>query len=119
MMGLLDNTVSKAREVIDSAEKTAKTTVAVQKLKIKAIGIDRSLTDLYVQLGRMVYQSSQKADAVPEEQSELIAKIEEKLQELETVKEKIVFTEGGTVCLSCGALNLDGSNYCHKCGKEI
>ena len=48
-----------------------------------------------------------------------VAKLEEKIAELEEIKDEIALSAGGVVCNECGALNVDGTVNCSKCGAEI
>lgn len=118
-MGFLDETYEKARKAYKTAEKTTTSVVTVQKLKIKALKTDSELRELYAALGKSYYKQLLRDGNIPEDLAETVEAVRAKREELEAVKEKIVAEKGGVVCLSCGALNLDGSRYCHKCGKEI
>ncbi len=118
-MSIWDETFEAAKNVCENATRKASATVSVEKLKIKALSIDKELEKLYAAIGKNCYTRYKNGEVMPDSFFSVFSKIEEKAEELEEIKDKIIEIKGGTVCNSCGKLNLEDSAYCTKCGAKL
>ena len=118
-MKTFDETSAYARDICDDVKRTATGAINLRRLKLKAIGKDSEIEALFTKLGKLSYQKMKAEGSVPDEVKNTVAKLEEKIAELEEIKDEIALSAGGVVCNECGALNVDGTVNCSKCGAEI
>ncbi len=118
-MSFLDDALNSAKKVFDVVENKTVTTVEIQKLKIKALGIDAELRKIYEKLGKLYYKELKYREDVTEDIRDMLLEISEKKSEIELIREQIAAFKGGVACPECGNLNQETADYCANCGAEL
>ena len=116
-MGFFEDTITKAREIIDETGKLGTEVIEIQKLKFEASSLKSSIKKSYEILGKYTYLSVSNEEDNGESITKLCEEITEKLNNLETLQQKIALAKGDNIC-SCGAVNKAGAKYCSSCGKQ-
>lgn len=117
-MGFFDQTLNKAREIIDETSKIGAEVIEVQKLKFEAASLNSSIKKSYEVLGKYTYLSVINQEDNSESTQKLCEEITEKKEKLAELNKKIALAKGETIC-TCGATNKTDAKYCAACGKEI
>lgn len=117
-MGVLEDTVVKAKEVIDIAGKKADEVISMQKLKVSAARLHAQISKDYEALGRVVYHAK-TSEADDAGVAELLSALKEKHDQLNEIELKIAAAKGAVVCTSCRAVNSADAMYCSKCGHKL
>ena len=117
-MGKFEDTITKARELLGETGKAAEEVILVQKLKFKLTGLKGDLNKMYAALGEHTYLNAVKGEENSEAAAEVVAKITEKLGEIEVLEKEVASHNGSRIC-DCGAVNKQESKYCNICGKEF
>ena len=117
-MGILEDAITKAREVIGETGKLGLEVIEIQKLKFEATSLKSSIKKSYEILGKYTYLSVTNEDDNVESINKLCEEITEKQAALEELNQKIALAKGNDIC-SCGAANKADAKYCAKCGKEL
>lgn len=110
-----DGAVTVAKTVID------KTNDIVNKTKIK-FSINETkgkIDDLYLEMGKKVYNYYKATGEVSESMLESCTVIDALMDEIETMKQQIAELDEDVICTYCGANNKKDDVYCSKCGKKI
>ncbi len=118
-MGLFENTIERARDVIDVAGKKGGEILNVQKLKLDAARLNSQISNDFESLGRLVYANLQDNIDPKEGINAIVDLITEKYAQLEVLDTKISESKGLKKCDYCGAENPIGSFYCAKCGNPL
>ncbi len=118
-MGVLEDTVVKAKELLDITGEKVNEVLDVQKIKYNIARTNAELSKDFELLGRLTF-SRQKQDNVDEEAMKAVLEEIELLQDhLREYEAELAFAKGGTVCDACGAANPADSDFCRKCGKPL
>lgn len=117
-MDIVNNVVSKAKEIYAVTSDKVGEVIDTSKLKVKSAQINSKITKDYETLGRMYYQSVKDGDMDADAFDELVEQIDIKQEELEEIEDQINAQKGVVVC-ECGAKNAMGSVYCNACGKKL
>ena len=117
-MGFFEDTVTKAREIINETGKFGSEVIEIQKLKFEATSLKTSIRKNYEVLGKYTYLSTVNEEDNSESITKLCEDITAKKEELAELNRKIALAKGENIC-SCGAVNKNESKYCNSCGKEL
>lgn len=118
-MGVFEDTVVKAKEVIDITGKKAGEVITVQKLKVNAASISSQMSKDYEAIGRLAYDGIKKGEQNSEAIDAIVREIDEKREQLSNIQAEIAQTKGGAFCAKCGAANAADSAFCAKCGAKL
>ncbi len=118
-MGFIEETIVKAKEVFDVAGRKTSEAITIQKLKVNAASLDAQIAKDYEALGRLVYAGSREKSENQEATEELMAEIDAKRLQLESLQAEIAHMKGNLICSGCGASNMPGAVFCSKCGKKL
>ena len=113
-----EDTISKAKEILDETGRIAGDAIKVQKIKIEISSKKSEISKIYTSLGRLAYKNAVEGEENAEQAAKLVAKITDKIDELKLLQENLALYKGCTIC-SCGTLNKEGAKYCNTCGKEV
>ena len=118
-MGVLEDTVVKAKEVIDIAGKKTGEVIAIQKLKVNAAQVNARIAKDYESLGRLAYDAHKTGKANEMGIEALANAIDAKYEELKEIELKIATAKGAVVCTACRAVNSVDAVFCSKCGAKL
>lgn len=115
----LENTVVKAKELLDATGKKVNEVVSVQKIKINIAKINSELDGDYKILGRLYY-AGLKNDNVDEDAIKaIVEEIDTEKDALREMEAELAYAKGDMVCDACGAVNAVDSDFCRKCGAPL
>ena len=115
----LNKAKDKAKDVADIAGKKTGEFVSISKLKLQELQINRKISSLYEQLGRATYQLHKNSYENEELISSLEQEIDEQLEALAEVDEKLCDMKNLVNCPCCHAKNSRDAVYCSKCGNQL
>lgn len=118
-MNSFDDTVQKAKEVLDIAAKKTGEFVSVGKQKIKISSLYSKLNKAYTSLGKRCYSELKNNEVDDLEVAALISEIKQYIAEIKNLKEEIDNIEGKIACNKCGHKINKNSAFCNFCGAKI
>ena len=118
-MGLFEDTVVKAKELLDVTGEKVGEVLDVQKTRYHIAQTKAELSKDFEVLGRLWY-SRMTEDNVDEVAVQAIVEEIELLQDhLREYEIELALAKGNCVCDACGATNPADSDFCRKCGKPL
>lgn len=117
-MGFFEETITKAKEFAAKTGEVAEDVIEVQKLKLKLANKKNELRKNYELLGQYVYNEKANNDDNAEAISALVETIRDQKNEIDELTKELALSKGGKLC-SCGEVNTESAQFCHKCGKEF
>ncbi len=118
-MGVFEDTVVKAKDVLDSAVQKTEDMIEVQKLKFSVSNLNAKLAKDYEALGKLYYRMKTEDAQVQDEAESLCCAIEKKQEEIKKLEDKIAENKKCVVCDRCGVKNPAGSAFCSGCGQKF
>ena len=116
-MAILDSVMDTAQKVGKFVCDKAETTKEAVSLEYKAASVRNETNKCFVELGKLVYSSSQTGDDIENKKAELISKIDSLNIQYDQIKEQM--TKFKNICLNCGTKNPSKAEFCSKCGKAL
>ena len=118
-MGVFEDTVIRAKELIDVTGEKVGEVLDAQKTRFHIARCKSELSKDYEVLGRLWF-SRMKEDNVDEEAVKAVVDEIELLQDhLREYEAELAYAKGNCVCEACGAANPADSDFCRKCGKPL
>ena len=114
-----EDTVVKAKEVVDVTGKKVTDMVNVQKIRLQIIKVRSQIEADYKLLGKLYYQGIKRENVDEEALKAIVEEIELENEKLRELRAELAFAKGDTVCDECGAVNLGDAEFCCKCGKAM
>lgn len=118
-MGIFEDLMAGAKNVVDYAGKKTDDVVELSKLKYQSSQLSSELRSLYEKLGSAVYSMMKSEYDNKELIDSLASEIEEVKNALQEVSEKIAEKKEQKLCPACGAKNDKEAFYCMKCGNRL
>lgn len=117
-MGLFEDTITKAKEIIEETGKATNEVISNQKLKFELSSLKSAVNKNYELLGQCAYRSMAEGEPMDETAEKLRDEITEQLEKVDALEKQIAKSKGQKIC-ECGAVNSTDSKFCKACGKEI
>lgn len=118
-MGIFEDVLLNARSAVDAVGKTAGKVIDISKLKLAAADLKSEITRKYQILGRVEYEESISGKDYAKNKSELIDKITELKNQLDSVNDLLAEASNKKKCAACGAYNAKNAQFCSKCGERL
>ena len=133
MAGFLDKVVVSINKGVNSVSDGSKTILEKAKINTQIQDIKKEQNQLYINLGKLIYNLQTRGDIKIEECSSIcdeigardkkIKELEEAVNRMENLKSPNYSTNyepaaGGKKCV-CGHINKPASKFCANCGKPI
>lgn len=118
-MSIFEDVLLNAKNAVDTVGKKAGKVIDVSKLTLAAADIKSEISQKYEILGRISYEEQVNGKSYEKSKDELVKKITELMEQLDTVNEMIANAKHKTKCPSCGSYNVEGAIFCNKCGEKI
>ena len=118
-MGIFEDLMAGAKNVVDYAGKKTDDVVELSKLKYQSSQLSNELRSLYEKLGCAVYSMMKSEYDNNELIDSLASEIEEVKNALQEVSEKIAEKKEQKLCPACGTKNDKEAFYCMKCGNRL
>ena len=119
MMGIIEDVLLNARTAVDTVGKKAGQVIDISKLKLAVADIKSDISRKYQILGRVVYEESVTGKDYSKNKEELIERIKELKEQLESVTEMIANSSQKVKCEVCGKKKKKNAIFCNKCGEKI
>lgn len=116
---VIDNIIDKARDVCDLATKKTTEVVESSKIKLDCVRVNGEIKKLYEKLGSTVYSMMRSNYENKELVDSLAEEIDEELEKLKLLNEKLSDVKNVNFCNVCGAKNPTDNYFCSKCGSRI
>lgn len=118
-MGFFEDSVIMAKEFIDATGKKGGELVEAQKIKLTIAKFHSQLSEDYQTLGRLAYDAAKNGTDIDEVHTAIVLSIDEKLEKVARLKEKLAGVKGMKVCAECSYSNPSSADYCCRCGKKL
>ncbi len=116
----IDNILSKAKEVFESAYKKADGVVSTQKQKFDISAMESKLNKDFENLGRLCYDLiTSGAEGAKETLAPVIDDITAKKNQIEEMKKEVLKAKNKKLCIKCGAAIDKDAAYCNVCGVKL
>ena len=114
---LFDNIADKLKGAVEVGVKEVVGVVDVQKLKIKLNDLEKKEKELYVKIGKTVWENRENpAYAAFGDDFEALDAVRAEYIKL---VESLAAAKGQKRCDGCGSFNPTESRFCSQCGKSI
>lgn len=118
-MGLLEETLIKAKSAANAIGEKAGKIVDVSKLNFELVDLKSSLKSKFENIGKIVYGEI-KNDCFSEVSIEKeIKQIDDVFYKIEKLKKEIALIKNKIVCKACGSENSSNALYCNNCGHTL
>lgn len=114
-----EDTVVKAKELLDATGKKVNDVVNVQKIKMNIAKIKSEIEGDYRILGRLYYSGVKKENVDADAIKAMIDEIDTELDSLREMEAELAYAKGDIVCDQCGAVNSADADFCSKCGISL
>lgn len=118
-MGFFEDSVIMAKEFIDATGKKGGELVETQKIKLAIAKFRSQLSEDYQTLGRLAYDAAKNGTDIDEVHAAIVLSIDEKLEKVARLQEKLAGVKGMKICSECGYSNPSTAGYCCRCGKKL
>lgn len=118
-MGVFEDTIVKAKDVVDTAAKKSGDFISLQKLKIDAAKLNSLISKDYETLGRIVYSNMKSGAELDDGTDEIVASVKRHRAQLAELEKQISENKGTVLCADCGHANPSDCTFCGKCGTRL
>lgn len=115
----IEDTVVKAKEVMDVTGQKVTEIVNIQKIKLKIVKVRAQIEADYKLLGKLYYSGIKRDNVDDVALQAIVDEIDLENEKLRELRVELAFAKGDTVCDACGAVTPGESEFCCKCGKPI
>lgn len=89
------------------------------KHQLTIFDLKNDISDLYKEIGELIYKTHRNGDETAEAIEEKLAIIDEKAERIEELRELIDEIKETKTCGSCGAKSEKSADFCKKCGSKL
>lgn len=114
-----EDTVIKAKELLDATGKKVNDAVNIQKMKINIAKMRSEIEGDYQILGRLYYDGVKKENVDSDTIKAIVDEIDTEKDKLREMEAELAYAKGDMVCDRCGAVNSTDSDFCSKCGSPL
>jgi DNA repair exonuclease SbcCD ATPase subunit len=116
---LADRTEEAASHAVDLAGRTASDVVESTKLNKKIFDLNSDIDQLYLEIGKMLYDTHQGKAIEQDIVQEKLTQLDEKHEEIAALREKLSRRRRGKTCPVCGKECKADSTFCSECGARL
>ncbi len=116
-MGFFDDLTKKVSSASQSAVQKGKNVVDIQKINSQINDANKTVTDIYLQLGKAYYDNNK--DNASEADAALFAEITRQNALIADLENQKRVLKGIAVCPNCGAEIPNTQKFCSNCGAPI
>lgn len=118
-MGVLDDILSKTRDVASDLSHKANDVVEVSKLRLSVVSLGSDIDKVYQKLGLMIYEMVKAGTANQDLVNGCVAEIDALKTKLEEANQKIDELKNVRRCDSCGNAVDISAQFCPMCGSLL
>ena len=108
-----------ATKTAENAGEKAKDVYNASKTNFKIFDLKTDIELLYKELGRAIYVAHSGEETSEEEIDNYLAVIDEKMAQIESLKEELESSRAKKECPDCGKENEAGAAFCSACGAKL
>lgn len=116
---LASRTEQAANRAVDVASRKATDVMETTKLNLQIFDLNSEIDQLYKELGKMLYDTHIGIEADAEEMQVKLVLLDEKRDEVETIREKLKNMKAVTQCPNCGKSCEKEDVFCSGCGAQL
>ncbi|MGE5614715.1 MAG: hypothetical protein ACM3XR_09940 [Bacillota bacterium] len=117
-MSVLDNITRKVTDTAKAAAKISSSVVEVTRLNMSINAEEDKIKKLYTEMGKLLYEDYCDGRTVEGKLLEKCMKIDEIIENIDEMREKILELKNVKACPNCGTVLEMEMEYCHKCGRK-
>lgn len=117
-MTSFEDTIFKAKEIIDMAGKKTGEIVNIQKLKVNIASVNSQISKDYEAIGRLCYEQLGGEIDNGEAIAEIAKGIAEKYEQIEELRMQIAELRNERICTGCNSPVDNDADFCPRCGKK-
>ena len=117
-MSFFDDFSKKATDAAKYATKKTGDIIEQSKLNITIGALEGDIKDIYVSLGKAIYDQYINGDEISDDLIEYCKEIDDKVEEIRENREKINEIKKVVQCSNCKAENAETFEYCPYCGHK-
>ena len=118
-MGVFEDTLVKAKELLDMTGDKVGEVIDTQKIKYNIARTKSEIAKDYELLGRLYYGQLKDNNVDKEAIDAIVAEIELLEDNVRVYEIELTLFKGGCVCEECGSANGADADFCSKCGKPL
>lgn len=118
-MDILNEAVSKAKDIFDIAYKKAENVASVGMQKIDVASMKSNLSKQYEAFGKAVIEFAENSEDTSDNIKNMISSIRTLEAEISNAEQKILKAKGKKFCENCGASNVSEAHFCYACGESF
>ncbi len=108
-----------ATKTAESAGEKAKDVFNASKTNFKIFDLKTDIDLLYKELGRAIYAAHKGEETSEDEIDKYLAIIDEKMEQIEVLKDELESAKAKKECPDCGKENEAGAAFCSACGAKL
>ncbi len=108
-----------ATKTYNTAGKKATGVYNASKIKLKIFDLTTDVDVLYREVGKLLYASHCNEETSAEEIDARLTAIDEKISEIEELREALKDMSGTKKCSACGKTHDGDCEYCSQCGEKL
>lgn len=117
-VSVLDSITKKVTDTARAAAKKSGSVVEVTRLNMSINAEEDKIRKIYTEMGKQLYEDHTEGKAVGDRLLEHCLKIDEIIDNIDGMREKILELKNIKACPNCGMeLDID-MEYCYKCGRK-
>jgi ribosomal protein L40E len=117
-MSFWDSFGRKAKEAAQEVAKKSGELVEVTRLNISISNEEDKVRKLYLEMGKKIYDTYRGSQPVDNEFEEICKKIDNIMENIESMKQKILEIKNIKLCVNCGKELEQDAAFCAKCGTK-
>lgn len=118
MSEILNSIQEKAKTVVESVADKAEKFADKATVKANLLQIETSMTGMYTQLGKQVYNSDIKTVLTDREAIDIVSQIREAETEADMLRKTLDDLNARTKCPNCGEFIPNEMSFCGHCGTK-
>ena len=116
-MGFFDDLTKKVSSASQNAVQKGKNVVDIQKLNSQINDANKTITNIYLQLGKAYYENNRNNPM--EADAEVFAEVARQEALIGDLKNQVRTLKGIAVCPSCGSEIPNTQKFCSNCGAPL
>lgn len=117
-VSVLDNITKRVTDTAKAAAKKSGSVVEVTRLNMNIGAEEEKVRKIYAEIGKQLYEDYTEGKIVGEKLLEYCAKIDEIINNIDGMREKVLELRNVKACPNCGMVLDVEMTYCYKCGRK-
>lgn len=118
-MGILENAITKTKDILEIARVKTDEVVTIEKRKFKVASLKTKREKDFAKLGKIYFNIIKNQDELDDDVTALVNNIIEKTEEISRLNAEIQVIKSRRVCTNCGSGVEESASYCNNCGVKL